>query len=313
MSSHSKTRRGFTLVELLVVIAIIGILVGMLLPAVQAVREAARRATCLNNMRQVVLACHNYQSSNLAFPSGASARLDSNGIGPSFLVDILDFIEQGVAADKYKGGSYNNLNVLINQNKVDLFLCSSATQGDIQPTIGGTGQYASHYYGSMGATGLGWTQTDSSIGVGFQGMFSPTKRNNGNNSAFIRTKAKSFEDCSDGSSNTIALMENSRSPWKGPNAGRAKRAGWAYGLELTGSTPYYNTAVYSGITVQYRPNEFVPSAGFTTMNQPAGSNHSGGMQVAMVDGSATFLNENVGLNLFKAAACIAEGNNDSLE
>ena len=86
------SKPAFTLVELLVVIAIIGILIGMLLPAVQAVREAARRAECQNNLKQVVLAAHNFESAHQQFPEGIDAT-DTIGLNAKAFVRILPFFE----------------------------------------------------------------------------------------------------------------------------------------------------------------------------------------------------------------------------
>ena len=90
-------RRAFTLVELLVVIAIIGILVGLLLPAVQAAREAARRMQCSNNVRQIVLATHNYESAYKQIPSFC-ASVGSNAGNFSIQSSLLPFMESAVAA-----------------------------------------------------------------------------------------------------------------------------------------------------------------------------------------------------------------------
>ena len=122
MNTSHRNNSGFTLVELLVVIAIIGILIGMLLPAVQAVREAARRTTCSNNMRQIGLGLFNYESALEQFPSAGQAKRGGSGANagqnvfftdkreleslgnaaPSVQMYILPYIEQGNVADLVK-------------------------------------------------------------------------------------------------------------------------------------------------------------------------------------------------------------------
>ena len=165
--SPQNSRRGFTLVELLVVIAIIGILVGLLLPAVQAAREAARRTTCLNNLRQVMLASTNYQSAQQRFPAGANSSLSHLGGGghyaASMFVSILPYMEQTPLFDQIQeakglylaspsaatvylaGGASSAADA-----RQEMLVCASATQTDGGDDLTG-GQFASHYVGIAGA------------------------------------------------------------------------------------------------------------------------------------------------------------------
>ena len=129
-----RTRTAFTLIELLVVIAIIGILIGMLLPAVQQVREAARRTTCANNLRQIALASHNYESAHMEMPDGFVSTAQY-GYGSSF-ISVMPFMEENnlfdLMADRAEdSGVYwwdsIDPNSPTRLPKVDSFHCPSMT------------------------------------------------------------------------------------------------------------------------------------------------------------------------------------------
>ena len=132
----NRNNSGFTLVELLVVIAIIGILIGMLLPAVQAVREAARRTQCLNNQKQIALAGLNFESANMHFPTAGAQTQSWWATGEIFgqqwgyenlgwAYQILPFIEQNALHDKRAVDGYEGGNPLLVESTVSAFNCPS--------------------------------------------------------------------------------------------------------------------------------------------------------------------------------------------
>lgn len=156
MNQNQETKRGFTLVELLVVIAIIGILIGMLLPAVQSVREAARRAQCQNNLRQLGLASLNYESARQTLPPGVTDDdanlLDANHTGFVFL---LPFMEQAALFDQFDLTTdwKSPTNAPLAMNVLPGLHCPSNSQSDVgDQETGAIAGAATDYAFSKGST-----------------------------------------------------------------------------------------------------------------------------------------------------------------
>lgn len=244
MRRFKELRAAFTLVELLVVIAIIGILVGLLLPAVQAAREAARRMQCSNNLKQLGLAVHNFESARRQLPTSLRppSNLASSGEQSrvSVLTDLLPYLEQTAVFDRYnKAINWNQgVNIPLSQTRIPAFICPTNPDGGVLDTAppGSTAAYipgiasATDYSPIFGiAPGvftqlLGIPAPDSFRDPAeiFAGVnppytyvrgFFPKNATINSGTGLQTSKGATFSNVSDGLSNTIAIAESSGRPF----------------------------------------------------------------------------------------------------
>ncbi len=309
-----RDSRGFTLVELLVVIAIIGILVSLLLPAVQAAREAARRMQCANRMRQLALAAHNYHDALNTFPPGVLQRRFPTGRpgvrGPSLFVFLLPYIEQSPLQDRLDLVDPLNNTVggrdSVSATILPFFLCPSDVVQD-NPVQNGTSDrwFGLTSYGGCSGTRSyhpqsGCLQTD---GVFF--MCGPASL------PLPNQHPVRMADIKDGTSSTLLFGERSHFD---PNYDSFAQQGWdqqigAYGWWHTcGGFAVGDVTLSSYAPINYRmPVPFdqrdlaVPPASDLVAFQyyidlrisAFGSQHPGGALFALADGSVRFISESI--------------------
>jgi prepilin-type N-terminal cleavage/methylation domain-containing protein/prepilin-type processing-associated H-X9-DG protein len=223
-----RPRTGFTLIELLVVIAIIGVLVALLLPAVQSAREAARRAQCTNNLKQIALAAHNYESAHGSFPIGNRGLQlvypglppcgiltdppSSVPIGHSAFVFILPYIEDGTQYNAYNiVRTYDSLsNVTGISTRVATYICPTDTPADPDPT--GDIPVTQGSYGCVRGTwetmAINWTV--SSEPPDPKGLYPGTCNQGPGDGMFSVEWSHTISSATDGLSNTFLFGEMSR-------------------------------------------------------------------------------------------------------
>ncbi|QEL17958.1 DUF1559 domain-containing protein [Limnoglobus roseus] len=293
-----NVRRGFTLIELLVVIAIIAILIGLLLPAVQKVREAAARAKCQNNLKQIGIGLHAYHDANGRFPAGATV---ANGL--SWRVYVLPYVEQDslyklfdLGAGAWNGGTNREgPNKMVHAlNRISVFNCPSvpviqASNGS-STLVDGRKTFTSDYHGVAGPKG-----TNPVTGAAYAVDANPT----GNGGFALQgilgkdTKTR-FASTIDGTSNTLMVGEVSVK-WNS-NILESDGADWVRGMSGNGMAGCRNVqnAINTPYTGVYNDISF-------------GSPHNGGAQFAMGDGSVRFVQATVDLVVLKATASMDGG------
>jgi prepilin-type N-terminal cleavage/methylation domain-containing protein/prepilin-type processing-associated H-X9-DG protein len=298
-----RHRLGFTLVELLVVIAIIGVLVSLLLPAVQAARESARRMQCQNNLKQIALGCHNFHDTHGKFPSGGLAPTVTPGSQFSVLAQLLPFIEQGNVHDliDFKAPANDPLNTNARMSKIATFLCPSDGRDNPMPASGA----ATNYMANTGTLPF---------------FVIPGQMNY--NGVFYVNHAVRFADITDGTTNTALFSE--RLMADGSNAivskvedvffhpGNPATADEAHAICLTvditnlaNQFPLFMGAPW--LHHQHRYHHISPpngrSCGYFVVGKstmPPSSRHPGGVNVALGDGSVRLIPNSVDLLAWRA-------------
>ncbi len=333
MLQVKRRTSGFTLVELLVVIAIIGVLVGLLLPAVQSAREAARRMQCTNNLKQQGLALHNYHDTFKTFPIGVSYSLNSRVAArheycagsTNWRLSIFPFLEQTsafnavnfssdlcsqcAAASAY--GLFSGPNAFLRGLVIPVYSCPSSSLNRTEPNwCNFENTQIPDYIGVMGSTPdpagrAGVCSAQTAYGILCR------------NGMLVPGEVKRISDCTDGTSNTVLVVENSgRVPTVASAGGDLRgsyHGGWAGYYSIGGNrrvTSYTASELpYGGAvkTLRYPPNLRSTAQGANQVymwNTIVNSFHPGGVHALLTDGSVQFLSNNTDfVNLTRLFAC----------
>jgi prepilin-type N-terminal cleavage/methylation domain-containing protein len=314
-----RRRSAFTLIELLVVIAIIGVLIGLLLPAVQKVREAANRMSCSNNLHQLALAVHDYHDSFGTLPIDSIYSYDPTMPNWSWLSHLLPQFEQGnlFQAAKVTGNPPNNINQSLTQIVIPVkaFLCPSdnAAFGApvsfpdnydmFDPVLGALTYSVSCYRANTGAN-WGGGPPNSALWWGTLPQWCVADPNNSNpntqydgcaagNGVIYETNTPlRITDITDGTSNTFMIGEAVST--------KDHMTAWCHMDNTIGTCAIPPNAKDPSTGLDFPPDQWWNHYSFT-------SNHAGGVQFAMTDGSVRFIPNSIDLNTYRALATRAGG------
>ena len=335
MLRPSLRRSGFTLIELLVVIAIIAILIGLLLPAVQKVREAANKSKCQNNLKQMGVALHNYHSTYGNFPAGGYGTQNNLDTGFSFFVHLLPQLEQQQIFGRLQftgtgvgwvgpAGSIGNQNgQVISGVRLPYLLCPSSSIQPIFRTYVQTIQLmCPQYQGISGAD-------DGNGFVNAPNRLKPCCSQSGTATGVISSgglltplRPRKITDCADGTTNTIIIGEISGmgADLVGTPLGINGFLGWQAGSLSNIEVDNWNTAVDGALyhrvlnltTIKYPPNSnrSIANPGVHNnmgSNNPILSDHPGGSQVLRADGAVNFMSHNIDLLTLRRLATRDDG------